>query len=79
MHGAEDQVKVPDVHPHLHAIGVAVAVVVCVRDLDGLRFRGLLRLAHRGLRCDAVAAMADRVQWVGAKGGTRTPTDCSAI
>ena len=47
VHGAEDQKKVPDAHAHLHAVGVAVAVVLGVCDRDGLRFCGLLGLAHR--------------------------------
>ena len=40
LHGPEDQEKVPDVDSHLHAVSVVFAVVLGLRDRDGLRSAG---------------------------------------
>jgi hypothetical protein len=46
-HGAEDQKEIPYAHTYLDAVGVAVAVVFGVGELEGGLVCGLFLLAHR--------------------------------
>jgi hypothetical protein len=45
-HGAEDQEEVPYAHPHLDAVGIAVAVVFGAGELEGWLVGRRVLLAH---------------------------------
>src|SRR5207244_5258361 len=57
LEGAEDQEKIPDIHAHLHAVRIALTVIVCINQLDvGLSWHG-----HKAISVTGVAREGKRL------------------
>ena len=68
---AEYQLKIPNAHADLHAVGVGLAVIGSLGKVHLGLLRGWAHGFSKLLRQVSGSG-------VGAKGGTRTPMDCSA-
>src|SRR5207244_13593437 len=57
LEDAEDQEKIPDIHAHLHAVRIALTVIVCINQLDvGLSWHG-----HKAISVTGVAREGKRL------------------
>src|SRR2546430_11193582 len=57
LQGTKNQEKIPNVHAHLHAVGIALAVIVCINQLD----IGLCRDCHKAISLSGVRREGKRV------------------
>src|SRR5207244_12186929 len=57
MQGTKNQEKIPNVHAHLHAVGIAFAIIVGINELDV----GLCRDCHKAISLAGVRREGKRL------------------